>query len=247
MFAADNELPSRDWLSRAAFLFLKEEELAAAWGRIIASNDDPLINKYYALIQNDPLTFFVNKNLSSYLKSARIITEPCAYIFRVDPKFPLPWGANGLVYRTTAIHESWAVDGYMGDNDAFQLMIGRGKNLVGYSPELEVIHHSISSLRDWRSKFKRNFGKHFIAHYGERELGWAFPADFNRRFLMWLAYAILPVFSLAHGCYLAFRDRNPLWLYHPFANLIQVVAYLEVFISNREARNVVYQVLHRGI
>jgi glycosyltransferase involved in cell wall biosynthesis len=244
VFAADNELAGADWISRAVGPFVENPELAALWGPIIASRDDPPVNRYYALIQSEPLTFFVNKNLKGYLESAvEASDDGIGLLFRVDPSRPLPWGANGLVLRSEFVTPVWHVEGYLGDNDAFQTMLAAGHDLVAWLPELKTYHHSIRSLADWREKFERNFSRHFIDHYQSRDMSWAFPRDFKWRFVLWLLYSLLPPISLAHSLYLAARDREIVWLYHPIACFLQSAIYIRIVLTNPDARRVVWDVL----
>lgn len=246
VFAADNELPDTQWLKRVTHLFRANEELAAAWGKLIASDDDSPVNKYYALIQNDPLTYFVNKNLGKYLRSAaRYDAVEPAYLFRVNPEKPIPWGANGLVYRTGFIKPVWDVAGYLGDNDAFQSMVAGGHDLVAYMPELTIYHHCLRSLRDWKGKYERNFNRHFIQHYESRDMSWAFPSDFKRRFFLWLIYSLFVPVSLLHSMYLALRDRDAHWLYNPVASFIQTAVYIRAALTDRNARRVVKAIIFR--
>ena len=244
VFAADNELPDTRWLDRVTRPFERSGELAAVWGRLLASEDDPPANKYLALIQNDPLTFFVNKNLPGYLRYARRDDsgEP-VYLFRVDSARPLPWGANGLVFRTGFIKPVWDVEGYLGDNDAFQLMVAGGHDLVAYMPELGIYHHSITGLRDWTGKFERNFARHFVSHYASRDMSWAFPGDFRRKFAIWLIYSAFVPVPLMHSLYLALRDREWHWLYQSPASFLQTATYVKVVVTNREARRVVKSIV----
>ncbi len=70
IFAADNELEGSDWLTRVAHQFMKGADISAVWGKLIAADHDPPINKYYELIQSDPFHYFLNKTLSFYLAQA---------------------------------------------------------------------------------------------------------------------------------------------------------------------------------
>jgi glycosyltransferase involved in cell wall biosynthesis len=245
VFAADNEIPEPTWLVRMASLFEHEGELAAAWCDISASCDDPPISRYQTMIKSDPLTYFANRNLSGYLEGAEVVESEVvsACFFRVDPSKPIPWGANGLVYRRKCIQEHWRVPGYLGDNDAFQTMVASGKNLVAYVPDISIYHHSVTSLKEWRKKFARNFGQHFISHFESRNMNWAFPPEFKHRFLLWCLYTLVVPVSVSHSTYRACRERNWLWMYHPFVSLLQLGTYLRIVLTNEEARRIVLGII----
>ena len=149
--AADNELFSEDWIKTMIQPFADDEKVCVAWCRLISGEDDSPINKYYELIQNDPFTFFMNRNLERYLKVAERRKGAFSpyFVFEVKPDKPLPWGANGIAYRTNIIQKTWKVGEYLGDNDAFQEVIENRGNRVAYIPNLGVYHHTIWSLTHW--------------------------------------------------------------------------------------------------
>ena len=98
VFAADNELVGPDWLETVASLFAHDERLFAVYGRLVAGRDDPALNKYVELIQSEPMNWFLNRNLETYLAGQHLDGDGYAS-FDVDPTRPLIWGANGLALR----------------------------------------------------------------------------------------------------------------------------------------------------
>jgi glycosyltransferase involved in cell wall biosynthesis len=227
IFAADNGLAGRDWLRTAAALFIKNPQLSALWGRMVAAQQDPPLNRYYALIQNDPLSFFVNKNLQRYLKNADrdLINGRVTYSFDVQASRPLIWGANALVYRTETVKDIILREGFVADNDVFQIMIENGSNRVAYVPKLEIYHHHISAIKSWVNKWRRNYISHFLTKKEQRNLRWVFDRHFKIKLLVWIFYSGTLIFSLLHSIYLCIRDRSPYWLYHPVMNFMQMATY----------------------
>jgi len=238
-FAADNGLASKDWLSRVAARFTADSTLAAVWGRVISGPDDPAINKYYELIQSDPFTHFLNKNLNHYLRREVYDPKSDFYTFRVDPARPLVWGANGLTYRLDWVRDIVTQDAFIGDNDVFQTMIERGQNKVAYSPSLRTYHHTVASLSDWIGKWRRNYSRHLVEHQDSRNMNWAFTHDFRRKTALWLVYSLFVPISLTHAIYLMLRDRNRYWLYHPVACFAQTMTYGVATLQSRAARGMV--------
>ena len=211
VFAADNELKDNDWIAKVSGVFEKEDSLAAAWCLLGASDDDAPLNKYFALIQSDPLSFFLNKNLKSYLTGKLIKRVDGFSLFKVEKDMPLVWGANGLTYRKEFVREIWSQDGYLGDNDAFQIMIASGKNQVAYSQDLIVYHHHVSRISDWIKKWRRNYRLHFLDKLTTRNLDWVFIPHFNLKLIAWLIYSLCPLFSGLHSLYLIFKDKKIYW------------------------------------
>jgi glycosyltransferase involved in cell wall biosynthesis len=224
VFAADNELVGTKWIQKIVEIFERDEEISAVWGRLISGEDDSALNKYFELIQSDPLNWFLNKNLDKYKKQAEFSKDDCLK-FRVNPERPLVWGANGLVYRTSRIKSIWLQDGYLGDNDAFQYMVEAGNNKVAYFDSPFIYHHHVAKLSDWIKRWKRNLLLHLLDKKNTRNMNWVFTADFKIKLLIWIIYSAIPIFSLSHAGYLSLRDKNIYWRYHPIASFAQFLTY----------------------
>jgi glycosyltransferase involved in cell wall biosynthesis len=238
VFAADVGLVGKDWLKKVSAIFLKYPQLSCVWGKMIASPDDPRIMRYYELIQSEPLAQFLNRNLQFYLK--RSVFEECEGIkfkvFDVDPKRPLCWGANGLVYRLKDVRDLYAREGYIGDNELFQYMVEKGRDQVAYSLGLNIYHHTVSSVRNWVSKWKRNYTRIFLKTRHERRIDWFYYGHFRLKMFFWLIYSLIPIFSILHSLYLMIRHRNVYWLYHPLMCFLQTATYIYWTLALPEGR-----------
>ena len=213
VFAADNELPHPGWVMIIEDIF-RDHDIDAAWGRIIGTG----INKYFELIQNDPLCWFVNRNLQAYAP------YPGWNEFEVDPKKPLIWGANGLVYKTEYIKPIWDRAGYLGDNDAFQYMIEQGHNKVAYYNGSFVIHHHVKSIKHCISKWWRNHTQHYLLHKEERNMRWIITKGFYCKVFLWMLYTVF--LSLPHSILLAIWHKDKAWLYHYPLSMGQLFVYI---------------------
>lgn len=247
LFAADNELVGCDWLKNVSVMFEQNKELSCVWGRMIASRDDPSIMRYYELIQSEPLAFFLNKNLNYYLKKTQNqrINSLNFKIFDVDPKKPLCWGANGIVYRLSDVKHLFLGDKYIGDNEVFQYMVESGKSQVAYSDQLNIYHHTVGSICHWVRKWKRNYTQIFLKTRHERRIDWFYCGNFRLKMFFWLAYSLIPLFSLLHSTYLMIRQRNIYWLYHPLMCFLQTVTYLYWSLRLPEGRKALIDHLSR--
>ncbi len=247
IFAADNELSGTDWLERAKRPFIEDERCAAVWGVLRSGPDDPPLNRYFELIQSDPLTHFMNRNIELYLRDPGTVKKDGRYIFDVRPDRPLVWGANGLVVRRSFAAPVWDRPHYLGDNDAFQQMVEEGNNRVAYIPGLVTYHHHVGELRDWVAKWKRNFSSHFLDKIETRNTNWVFVENFRLKLLLWLVYSTNPLISGLHSLYLMARDRNPYWAYHPMACLLQTLVYAYISVSSPKGRSSIARILlHRA-
>jgi glycosyltransferase involved in cell wall biosynthesis len=238
IFADDNEFAEDSWLSTVEAIFEAEEGLSAFFCRLGASDDDPSINKYYALVESEPLNFYMNRNLKKYVDSScsRSVGGVHYRAFDVQPLKPLVWGANGLTFRTEAIKDIWDTDEYLGDTDAFQMMVEAGDNRVAYTRELCVYHHHVNGLWSWRKKWGRNFQQHFLSNVDTRNLNWLFVPHFTARLVAWTLYSLIPVVSIPLAMVRALRDKDWHWLYHPAAAFLQASTYIKILLTTEEGR-----------
>lgn len=235
IFAADNELFGKDWLKKVADIFKSEPGVSAVWGRLASGEKDSSLNKYFELIQSDPLNWFLNKNLNEYRKKAKSSGKDY-FTFSVDPAKPLVWGANGLVYKTEKIKEIWSQKGYLGDNDAFQFMIEKGDNKAAYFDSAFVYHHHVARLGDWIKKWRRNLNQHLIDKQDTRNMNWVFTGNFNRKLFFWSIYSAVPIPALIHSLYLYLKSKNLYWLYHSVASCAQFWTYVSLIASTSKGR-----------
>jgi glycosyltransferase involved in cell wall biosynthesis len=244
VFAADNELVGTDWLATVASLFEQDRELAAVYGRLVSGTDDPALNKYVALIQSEPLNWFLNRNLEGYLTATPLDARGFA-TFDVEPSRPLVWGANGLVVRREWALPIWSRPGYVADVDAFHAMVVAGHARVAYTPNPYVYHHQVATLADYRRKWKRNAVQHLVEQTDDRDLAWVMVPGFRRRALLWGVYSIVPVFSTADAIRRAVHDRSPYWLFHPAVTFLQAVTYAQALAGSPQGRGLLRQALGR--
>lgn len=228
LFAADNGLVGKDWLKKVAGIFSKDKELSCLWGDMIASDKDPAVVSYYTLIKSEPLAHFLNKNFQAYLRGAK--DEKLGDIgyktFRVEPKKPLCWGANGIVYRMQNVRDLFLGEDYIGDNEVFQYMVENGHNLVAYAYDIKIYHHTVDSIWHWVKKWKRNYAGVFLKTRHQRRIDWFYYGNFRLKMFCWVIYSMIPLFSGIHSIYLMLRDRNIYWLYHPLMSFLQTSTYL---------------------
>ena len=228
IFAADNGLVGDDWLKKIAGIFKKHPDLSCFWGKMIASSADPPIMHYYELIQSEPLAHFLNKELDLYLRKER--EEDYSGItyktFRADSKRPLCWGANGLVYKLNDLKDLFFSGKYIGDNEIFQYMVESGKNKVAYSFQINIYHHTVSSVWEWVKKWKRNYTLIFLKTRKQRRIDWFYYGNFRIKMFLWLIYSLIPIFSILHSLYRTVYDRNVYWFYHPLLCFLQTSTYL---------------------
>ncbi|MHB8895200.1 MAG: glycosyltransferase family 2 protein [Candidatus Geothermincolia bacterium] len=239
IFADDNEFAQDNWLSAVAAIFDSDPRICAFFCRLGASADDPAVNKYYGLVESEPLNFYMNRNLHDYLAHSGVRERGGVEykVFDVDPERPLVWGANGLTYRTEFILKIWQTEEYLGDNDAFQIMVESGHHTVAYTRDLCVFHHHVSGLWSWRKKWGRNFQQHFLKNLDSRNLNWLYIPHFNAKLIAWVLYSLIPIVSVPVAVARAIRERDWHWLYHPAAAFLQAATYVRIMLLTPEGRD----------
>ncbi|MBI2871169.1 MAG: glycosyltransferase family 2 protein [Candidatus Omnitrophica bacterium] len=249
IFAADNELGDRRTLSFLSDLFSREPDLASCWGPMRAGPGDPSLNRYYELIQNDPLSWFINRNLKGYLRAARRVSVGGreVYLFKVDPARPLIWGANGLTYRTEWVRGIITVPEFVGDNDCFQLLMEQGHAAVAYCPSWRTVHHHVETLSGWGHKWRRDFVRHFLSERKTRNMNWAFDRSFRLKLALWILYTLFIPASLLHALVLALKDKRPEWLWHPWASLVQFGVYATSVLGTCQGRSFISEGMLHGL
>ncbi len=247
LFAADNGLAGRDWLKNVSAMFEKHKDMSCAWGKMVAAENDPAVMHYYELIQSEPLAQFLNRNLDDYLKTAKIEeNRGLQYLtFEVNPRKPLCWGANGIVYRMKDARHLFLGPKYIGDNEIFQYMVESGKNKVAYAKGLHIYHHTVDSVWHWVKKWKRNFVQIFLVTRHERRIDWFYYGNFKLKMVLWLIYSLVPVFSIAHALYLAIRDKNIYWFYHPLMCFLQSLTYIFWTLALPQGRKALWEHIFR--
>jgi glycosyltransferase involved in cell wall biosynthesis len=245
VFAADNELVGPDWLRTLAAMFGADEQLFAVYGRLVSGRDDPPLNKYVELIQSEPMNWFLNRNLETYLAAHPPGKDGYA-TFDIDPARPLIWGANGLALRREWALPPWQRAGYVADVDAFHAAVRAGHTRVAYTPRSYCFHHQVATLGDLRRKWRRNAKQHLIGQANDRDLDWVLVPGFRRRALLWVVYSLIPVFSTVDAVRRAVRDRSIYWLYHPVATFLQALTYVEALASSGAGRRLLSRSLRRG-
>ena len=238
IWAADNEIVNKNWLKTVAKIFKLNPELACFWCNMVASPNDPDINRYYELIKSDPLMFSINKNLLWYLSnnSLKSIDGIDYTTFETISERPLVWGANGLVYRLNYVKDIILQDGFVGDNDVFQIMIENGNNKLAYSNDLKICHHYLKNFSHWISKWKRNYQQHLIPHIRSRNMNWLYVKNFKLKIGLWSVYSLIPIFSTIHTLYLILRDKNIYWKYHPLASFFQAWFLVKMTLGSSKGR-----------
>jgi len=206
--SADNELKGTRWIDRVLNDFKKGVD--CVWGKMLSRDDDRSINKYYALLQTEPLTWWLEQ-----------ISIKKLYI----------WGGNSIIYRASVIKKYWDKPHYVGDNDAFQYMIeDRGLN-VYYDEELYIYHHCIKGLWHWVKKWYRNHLHHYQEHKDTRNMRWIMGKWFYVKVFLWCIYVLSIIPLVLHSIVMALVDKKWEWIWHIPCSYAQCGVYLWINIK----------------
>ncbi len=216
IMAADNRMPSKDWLKVMSRPFIEDENVWGAYTHIEAADNDNNFNRYYSLLHVEPFTWFVYGNAANprYFKHEYKIMEkkPGYVIYEFKPKnHPLIAFAQGFVIRRGFKRKP---ENKGDDVLPFIQMIEDGHK-IAYVPEAGVYHFHLRSFShyfkkyQWRirnSLYKNNVGFDNRAKY----------LTFGRKLrkYLWIIYGCSVIGPVFHGVWWALRDRQICWLWH---------------------------------
>ena len=245
VFAADNELVGRDWLARVGERFESDPELAAVFGRLVSGPDDAPLNKYIELIQSEPLNWFLNRNLETYLDGG-CRRQPTASQRSPSIRSDRSCGArtasrsgrNGRGRSGSAMATSPTSTPFTRWSSAAatasRTSLGRSVTTTRScgSPTCAAsgfeTHSSISCIRPrpatWNGCTYRDFA-------GGRSCG--------------SSTACCPRSPAADAARRAWRDRSIYWLYHPATTFLQAATYAQALLGSGEGRRLLSRSLLR--
>jgi len=212
---SDNELPSKNWLTHMMKPLIENPELAGSFCLYHPiphhQFDDSLLNTYYSLLGNDPISWYLGGLDHHQTKGYKIFK-----FSRIN--YPLDLAlANGTIIRRDLISSfEWNDDIY-----PLQRLAEMG---FGFACVYDTFihHHHLTSLKSFiekyvtRARFRNLYRSDIIASRLERR---------RRRLQQWLLYSltfVLPYFDTAE---LYRRTPSKAWLIHPLACFIETIIY----------------------
>lgn len=230
-FAADNELPHRDWVLSMVRPFLKDPEVYAAFPHILINKADKSLNKYYSFLHVDPFTWYVYGNAANpinFLKSFKEnkVDEYNVYEFKpVD--HPLLALAQGFCIRST-----FQRDLYNNEDDILPIIeIIAEEKKIAYVPSAGIYHFHLRGLLD----FIRKYNWRIQNSLTKSDVGYSSRNQYQSlkrkiRKYTWLIYGFTILPATVQSLFWSLKERNlfPLW-HAPICFLLCMLIILNVF------------------
>ena len=216
VMAADNGLPTPQWIRQMIQPFMDRADVAGVFPRMIPAPEDTSLNAYLCELHVDPFTWFVFKDAAHPDNFGRVypvvadIGSYVIYQFNV-PEFPLVAWAQGF-----GVRKSYQRDPDTIGDDILPIirMIEEGRH-IAYVRNAGVFHHHLTDFASFRKKYRarvignlyrRAFGMHNRTQYISRK----------RRFrsYVWLIYGCTALGPLCHAVSWWVSRRQRLWLWH---------------------------------
>jgi len=220
VFAADNALLGRDWLTRVTAAF-DAPDVVASFCRVASDRSQGSMSSRYLNRFTDPYNHFVYwsgadyPSLPSTYKSKLARRAGDTYFFRFgEDDCPLIALAQGVTFR--APH---ARDPGTDEDDIVPFTEVARSGLTAYVSDVRIGHAQVRDLGE------------LLRKYGPRIREKLFPDSphmlrvrrLNRvrrlRRLLWPLYAFALPLPVAIGIVMALKERETLWLYHPVISL----------------------------
>jgi hypothetical protein len=220
VFAADNILMERNWLTRVTAAF-DDRRVVAAFCRVASDATQGSLSSRYLNRFTDPYNHFIYWSGADYAHLPR--THAAAlerrtgdtYVFRFDTlTCPLIALAQGVAFR--APHPGNRKND---EEDVASFVEIARTGLTAYVSDVRVGHAQVRSLTELLAKYGPRIRDKLFPDSPhmtrERILN---PARRMRR-ILWPIYAFSIVLPVYNGVVMAIKHREPLWLYHPIITI----------------------------
>lgn len=215
ILAADNEIPSEDWLRKLTKPVVEHPDLAGVIPLPISSPMDPPINVYYTLLKTDPLTFFVFDSFGNLFNAYKLIKEYDEYRVYRFPKerCPLIGLAQGFMVRRELVPDSINFD----DTAPFCEMVAKGYKFA-VTLNVGVYHYHLKSLRHFIRKYVFRSRTRPKLTVVKRPL--IFTKRRKVRMIAWFIYSLSLIWPALDSIKGYKNKGNKAWFYHPIACLL---------------------------
>lgn len=234
ILAADNEIPSEDWLRKLTKPVIEHPDLAGVIPLPVSSPMDPPINVYYTLLKTDPLTFFVFDSFGNLFDAYKPV-EKCGeyYVYRFPKeRCPLIGLAQGFMVRRNLVPDSINFD----DTAPFCEMVAKGYKFA-VTPD-GVYHYHLKSLRHFVRKYIFRSKTRPTLTVVKRSI--LFTKRRKMRLIMWFIYSLSLIWPSVDSVKGYIKKANRAWFYHPIACLL--IALIDILCALSNPRGI-YSVL----
>ena len=228
----DNVLLSKNWINNILKPLLQDKDIWISGSKISIVKDDNLINKYLSLVGTDPFMaeFSIDGQVSLNKKQFKKIRD--YLVFQMNKNKWYIAGSNGYAYRKKDIEK---VGGYSQDTDVIYKFANLNKKLaICLDAPLQHLNISKGLIEFIR---KRNYHfKYFVKENSKNRKVRYTQSNMSGKLYLILYYILnlilLP--SLIISIKNSIRDKQVLWLLHPFMVLLTLLIYTKIMLFSKE-------------
>lgn len=228
----DNVLLSKNWINNILKPLLRDKDIYISGSKITLIKDDNLINKYLSMVGTDPFmtSFSIDGQVSLNKRQFKKVDN--FLVFRMNKDKWYIAGSNGYAYRKEDIEK---IGGYSQDSDIIYKFANLNKKLA-ICLDAPLQHLNISKglsefikKRDYHIKyFIRENSKNRVVKYFSPSM----KGKLNIISHYLLSLALLP--NLFVSIKNSIRDKQILWLLHPFMVVLTLLIYTRVILFSKE-------------
>lgn len=232
----DNEIQGTDWMDKMLAPLISNQKVFGCACRLLVKPEDPIINRYVALIGTDPFAAYRSIDgrigFGDIFGGSPIVNfEKDLYlVYDMNKESMLITGGNCFIYRRSVLD---SVGGYVADTDTIQSIAEnsdeKGNVLLAVPLTAKTWHHAADSIVGFMRK-KMKWSKKPVA----KKFQWIPKDSKGRKELIiniFFNLTIIPNIYKAWKCYL--RDgKEPAWFLHPLLAFLTTVIYGFSFICN---------------
>jgi glycosyltransferase involved in cell wall biosynthesis len=242
-FDADLQANGSDWARSMVQPLLEDSALVASVSRYHGRPEDSLLEKYINLdpIGRDTLFAWFTPGIESTIEEWRNGYAVCCY----QPNSIPPEGR--CLFRRSLLMELIGHQGRFRELDTLLLLTRAGHAQYAYVPEPGYYHRHPKSLSELHRKRKRNAMRNYIPGYMEGYIQYTWfdlkmPKDFLKMSAL-IFYAFSLIGPLFGGIWKTVKYRSLSGMVEVVYVPVAVEAYLEAFITNKQGRSFIKQVL----
>ncbi len=237
----DNVLLKKNWIKNILKPLFKDKDICIVGSKVSIVKNDCLINRYLSLVGADPFMapFSIDGQLSFNPKKFKRINN--YLVFKMSKNNWYIAGSNGYAYRKKDIKK---IGGYTQDSDIVYKLASLNKKLAIC---LDAPLHHINIHKNL-SEFikKRNYHfKFFIKENSKkRAVVYVQPSTKSKlKMILYYVSNLIIVPNLFISIKNLIRDKQPLWLLHPFMTLLNQLIYTKILLFSKEGRSFIKGIL----
>jgi len=231
----DNVFLSKNCVNNLIKPLFDDKDICISGSKITIVKNDNLINKYLSLVGTDPFMteFSIDGQASLNENNFKRIND--YLVLEMNKNKWYIAGSNGYAYRKKDILK---IGSYSQDTDVVYKFANQNKKLA-ISLGSPLQHLNISKgLWEFIKKRNYHFGYFVIENSKNRKVKYI-PSNARGKLYFILHYLsnllVLPNLFISIKNFT--RDRQPLWLLHPFMALLTLLIYTRIMLFSKEGLN----------